>query len=138
MNNSTVFVDATKDLEFQVKQAHVWGARVKDPCNCVLARALQDHFGSTVDRIVVGMTVTKVYAGNRITRYKTPEWARQCLINFDITGKWTQPIGLYSLYAIPEYRRYGVSHHAVKASKTKRPSKHARRAPTRNITLVAT
>lgn len=87
--------DATRPLRFEVTDEHVREAKPRDPCNCVLAKALCDAQPTAV-AASVGVCITKIMFDNgRVLRYYTPALLKKSLRNFDATGKWDLPVGFY-------------------------------------------
>ncbi len=90
--------DATKPLEFEILAEHVAAASCGDPEQCVVAQAVRAHCGDLFDVIQVGATVTKLTRADGIkVRYRTGAILRRALIQFDLTGKWNLPAGIYKL-----------------------------------------
>ena len=99
-------IDADQALTLKITGAHVKRAKCGDARMCVIAQALQDHFGPMVDGFQVGSNITKVYSGDRIIRYSTPGKLARSLRLFDQTRQWHLPPGEYTLKPLAaSYRR---------------------------------
>ena len=91
-------VEPQKPKKFTVLPEDVEGATPKDPCNCVLAKALGRQGAVYVE---VCATITSVTYRGRCERYATPPILKQGLKSFDDTGLWSLPAGTYSLNPVP-------------------------------------
>jgi hypothetical protein len=92
--------DATTALRFMITKKHVKTAVCMDPQKCVIAQAIREALPDHVSAIHVGGKITKVVDTSGLTlRYMTPEKLAKELRNFDKTGLWGLPDGMYRLNA---------------------------------------
>ena len=93
-----VWEDAKKPFTFVITPGHVENAKCGRPDECVVAQALLDSpLGPLLEGAEVGMVATKVYTGERVLRFNTPNKLRRAIPVFDITGYWQLPPGEYTL-----------------------------------------
>ena len=109
--------DATRPLEFRITNEQVKIARQGDPQHCVVAEGLSACLGDYFDGVEVGAAFTKVYTGDKVTRYRTPKALRKAIPVFDRTGKWLLPPGTYRLLTVDPAHKLG---HKKKKSKPKK------------------
>jgi hypothetical protein len=92
----TGLTDATRILTFEITDDDVLHAIRKDKANCVIAQALKATPG--VLSVEVGITSTRITTADKVTRYRTPYVLRDALSNFDQTGHWDLPSGVYLIH----------------------------------------
>lgn len=92
-------VEAPFPLKFEITQSAVDKAVCGDPSHCVIAEAFKEAFGVLFEEIWVGSKITKILTQDKVYRYGTPDVLSKALKNFDLTGKWSIPLGTYYLSA---------------------------------------
>jgi hypothetical protein len=87
-----------KSLLFSINENHVCNAKRSDPCQCVIAQALIEKYKESVLEVhVLATAITIILSGGRMMRFRTPKVLREGLTNFDETGEWNLPVGVYKL-----------------------------------------
>ena len=90
-----------KPLRFEITPKHCDGAKRVGPCNCVIAQALMNKFGARLLEVQVLPTITcLMWSGGVTHRYQTPRILRTALENWDKTGQWDLPPGVYELLPV--------------------------------------
>lgn len=92
-------VEATEPLSFSITVKHIALAVEfgrQDKKKCVVSQALRAI--RDVKEVITGAAVTLVtFTNGQIVRYRTSWVLRAGLINFDRTGQWKLPVGIYQL-----------------------------------------
>lgn len=92
-------VDAKRSFLFSIDNQDVKIAKRHDKNHCVIACALRDVLG--ISKVEVGARTVRVWNGGKVVRYMTPTYLTTALKNFDSTGKWNLPDGVYRLNPPP-------------------------------------
>ena len=88
--------DAVNPLRVWITKNHCDKAHRSDGRQCVIAQALREVIPALND-VEVGSNITKVNVNGKIIRYSTPPRLRAGLREFDQTGEWKLPEGMYLL-----------------------------------------
>ncbi len=91
--------DAKRKLVFEITADDVTQAKRHDKRNCVIACAMKTMPGIT--SVEVGADIVRVNTPEGRTRYRTPDKLRAALMEFDKTGHWNLPAGVYALTPPP-------------------------------------
>lgn len=126
-------VKAKQRLGFRVEQCNIKNGKPGSKNLCVLADALKDTFGETVQGFEVGTKITKIYVAGQVTKYRTPTSLQKTLRLFDKTGRWNLPVGQYYLEPYPKSASKG--RHDLK-NPNRRGKFQARSLPTRQVEMA--
>lgn len=89
--------DAKRSLAFEILKEDVARAKRHDKNFCVIAQALQA--APWIKKVEVGARYSRVWQGTTVWRYMTPAILRVALNEFDRSGHWGLPAGVYVLKA---------------------------------------
>ncbi len=93
--------DANRKLVFEITAQDVKEAKRHDKTHCVIACAVGSMPG--VKGISVGASTVRVRTDAGIRRYATPKNLKEALTEFDATGFWALPAGVYTLNPPPPW-----------------------------------
>jgi hypothetical protein len=87
--------DAKRPLVFEITEQDVKDAKRYDKSHCVIACAVRAVPG--IQGIFVGTSIVRVKSSFGIRRYMTPLNLKRALAEFDDSGNWALPAGVYAL-----------------------------------------
>lgn len=123
-------VDATKPLALLIDDKDVKGANVKEPAECVVARACRNHLHAIEVRVHLSRIYIRFNKGNW-QRFLTPKAMRDEIIAFDRGGRFQT--GTFALAPPnPNARLTGKRTGGKKdrfSHASKNPNRKSRRAP---------
>ena len=102
--------DPIHAVSFEITKEDIKKAVCKDPSKCVVAQAIRRQFTMAGEGtgIEVGSNISKVFIAGieTVFRFFTSGKLGDSLKEFDTTGKWPLPPGVYKLLPLPaSYRR---------------------------------
>lgn len=91
-------VDAKKRIYFEILRKHVVNAVRYDKKKCAIAGGCKDGFSDYgLVEVEIGANKSFFVFENKVVRYTTPRKLRDGLTNWDKTGDWDLPEGVYYL-----------------------------------------
>lgn len=73
--------ESDKYVSVRVSKNDCDNAKVMDPTNCAMARAVKKEFHA--DAAIIGLTSSYIIKGNKAIRFNTPRSTRQEIVSFD-------------------------------------------------------